>query len=74
MDAFNDIAIPLFSDIQECYEVTLQMNAAQNGVKESNSVDIWEVRAPEKGQLYFITCHYLLFLMLFQTLISLLSF
>jgi len=74
MDAFNDIAIPLFSDIQECYEVTLQMNAAQNGVKESNSVDIWEVRAPEKGQLYVITCHYLLFLMLFQTLISLLSF
>ncbi|XP_039520566.1 disks large homolog 3 isoform X5 [Pimephales promelas] len=34
-------------DIQECYEVTLQMNAAQNGVKESNSVDIWETSGEE---------------------------
>lgn len=41
------------------------MNAAQNGVKDSSSVDTWEVRAPEKGQLYFTHPH------VFQTLISL---
>ncbi|XP_073710357.1 disks large homolog 3 isoform X16 [Misgurnus anguillicaudatus] len=29
-------------DIQECYEVTLQMNAVPNGVKESCLVDTWE--------------------------------
>ncbi|KAK7138049.1 hypothetical protein R3I94_013624 [Phoxinus phoxinus] len=34
-------------DIQECYEVTLQMNAAQNGVKESSSVDTWETSGEE---------------------------
>lgn len=44
------------------------MNAAQNGVKDSSSVDTWEVRAPEKGQLYFTHPH------VFQTLISLLSY
>uniref|UniRef100_A0A8C2FR98 Discs, large homolog 3 (Drosophila) n=1 Tax=Cyprinus carpio TaxID=7962 RepID=A0A8C2FR98_CYPCA len=34
-------------DIQECYEVTLQMNAAQNGVKDSISVDTWETSGEE---------------------------
>ncbi|KAK2891161.1 hypothetical protein Q8A67_013804 [Cirrhinus molitorella] len=34
-------------DIQECYEVTLQMNAAQNGVKDSSSVDTWETSCEE---------------------------
>ncbi|KAF4104782.1 hypothetical protein G5714_014113 [Onychostoma macrolepis] len=34
-------------DIQECYEVTLQMNAAQNGVKDSSSVDTWETSGEE---------------------------
>ncbi|XP_073778140.1 disks large homolog 3 isoform X20 [Danio rerio] len=34
-------------DIQECYEVTLQMNAAQNGVKDSSSVDTLETSGEE---------------------------
>uniref|UniRef100_A0A8C1T8Y1 Discs, large homolog 3 (Drosophila) n=1 Tax=Cyprinus carpio TaxID=7962 RepID=A0A8C1T8Y1_CYPCA len=34
-------------DIQECYEVTLQMNAAQNGVKDSISVHTWETSGEE---------------------------
>uniref|UniRef100_A0A8C1B9D0 Discs, large homolog 3 (Drosophila) n=1 Tax=Cyprinus carpio carpio TaxID=630221 RepID=A0A8C1B9D0_CYPCA len=33
-------------DIQECYEITLQMNAPQNGVKDSSSVDTWEANPP----------------------------
>uniref|UniRef100_A0A672P4B8 Discs large MAGUK scaffold protein 3 n=1 Tax=Sinocyclocheilus grahami TaxID=75366 RepID=A0A672P4B8_SINGR len=60
-------------DIQECYEVTLQMNAALNGVKDSSSVETWEVRVPEKGQLYFITSLFI-YPHVFQTLISLLSY
>ncbi|XP_052470553.1 disks large homolog 3 isoform X5 [Carassius gibelio] len=34
-------------DIRECYEITLQMNAAQNGVKDSSSVDTWETSGEE---------------------------
>ncbi|XP_046873406.1 disks large homolog 3 isoform X2 [Hypomesus transpacificus] len=29
-------------DIQECYEVTLQLNTAENNVKEDSSEDAWE--------------------------------
>ncbi|KAI7801910.1 putative disks large-like protein 3-like, partial [Triplophysa rosa] len=36
-------------DIQECYEVTLQMNAVQNGFKESSSVDTLEQNLSEEG-------------------------
>ncbi|XP_026081042.1 disks large homolog 3-like isoform X3 [Carassius auratus] len=34
-------------DIRECYEITLQMNAAQTGVKDSSSVDTWETSGEE---------------------------
>lgn len=31
------------TDIQECYEVTLQLNAEQTVVKEDGKQDAWEV-------------------------------
>lgn len=31
------------TDIQECYEVTLQLNKEQTVVKEDNRQDVWEV-------------------------------
>lgn len=31
------------ADIQECYEVTLQLNTEQTVVKEDNRRDVWEV-------------------------------
>lgn len=31
------------TDIQECYEVTLQLNAEQTVVKEDSGQDVWEV-------------------------------
>lgn len=31
------------SDIQECYEVTLQLNTEQTVVKEDSRQDVWEV-------------------------------
>ncbi|XP_052010655.1 disks large homolog 3-like isoform X1 [Xyrauchen texanus] len=43
-------------DIQECYEVTLQMNAAQNGVKESSPVDTWENSGEEGVSRVLVTC------------------
>ncbi|CAI5652507.1 unnamed protein product [Oreochromis niloticus] len=48
-------------DIQECYEVTLQLNTEQTVVKEDNRRDVWEAtldvitcvpRTPTR-----ITCH-----------------
>lgn len=36
-------------DIQECYEVTLQLNTSQNGVKEVSSEDTWEKPDEEEG-------------------------
>lgn len=32
-----------FKDIQECYEVTLQLNEEQTAVKEDGEQDAWEV-------------------------------
>lgn len=32
-----------FTDIQECYEVTLQLNEEQTAVKEDSVHDAWEV-------------------------------
>lgn len=32
-----------FTDIQECYEVTLQLNEEQTVVKEDSEQDAWEV-------------------------------
>lgn len=40
--------ILLFSDIQECYEVTLQLNATENGIKENGPKDMSEVRVSQK--------------------------
>ncbi|KAM6953527.1 disks large homolog 3 [Aplochiton taeniatus] len=34
-------------DIQECYEVTLQLNPAQNDVKEGRTDDVWEEKEEE---------------------------
>lgn len=34
--------LPL-TDIQECYEVTLQLNSEQNVVEEDSRQDAWEV-------------------------------
>lgn len=35
----------LFSDIQECYEVTLQLNATENAAKENGPKEMPEVSA-----------------------------
>ncbi|XP_052005402.1 disks large homolog 3-like isoform X2 [Xyrauchen texanus] len=42
-------------DIQECYEITLQMNAAQNGVKESSPEDTWENSGEEGVSRVLVT-------------------
>lgn len=34
------------TDIQECYEVTLQLNTEQSVVKEDSTQDAWEVIFP----------------------------
>ncbi|XP_028271283.1 disks large homolog 3 isoform X1 [Parambassis ranga] len=36
-------------DIQECYEVTLQLNKEQTVVKEDNRLDAWEDREDDEG-------------------------
>lgn len=37
------IILVFFTDIQECYEVTLQLNEEQTAAKEDNAQDAWEV-------------------------------
>ena len=40
----HNIVLPLFSDIQQCYEVTLQLNATENGKKENGPKETLEVK------------------------------
>lgn len=37
------IILDFFTDIQECYEVTLQLNEDQTAAKEDGVQDVWEV-------------------------------
>ena len=49
----NLVFIQFLADIQECYEVTLQLNTTQNAVKEASAEDAGEVRNFQKVLLHF---------------------
>lgn len=42
-DVCNNLTFLFFADIQECYEVTLQLNKEQTAVKEDSRQDVREV-------------------------------